>query len=42
MAIQRRHGQEGSRPGWPALRLNVVITTAALALAAVAAQNPFF
>jgi hypothetical protein len=42
MAIQRRHGPDGSRHGWPAIRLNVVITTLALTLAVVAAQSPFF
>ena len=42
MAIQRRYGPDESRDGWPAIRLNVVITTVALTLAAVAAQSPFF
>ena len=42
MAIQRRHGPDGSKHGPPAIRLNVVITTLALTLAAVAAQSPFF
>ena len=42
MAIQREHGPEGLRHGWPAIRLNVVITSVALILAAVAAQNPLF
>jgi len=37
VAIQRRHGPEGSSTDRPVLRLNVVITTAALALATVAA-----
>ena len=42
MAIQRRHGPEGITHGWPAIRLNVVITSVALTLAAIAAQSPFF
>ncbi len=42
MAIRREHGPEGARHGWPAMRLNVVITTVALTLAAVAAQSPLF
>ena len=42
MAIRREYGPEGARRGWPAMRLNVVITSVALTLAAVAAQSPFF
>jgi hypothetical protein len=42
MAIQRRHGPEGIKHGLPAIRLNVMITGVALALAAIAAQSPFF
>jgi len=42
MAIRREHGPEGTRHGRPAIRLNVVITSVALILAAVAAQSPFF
>ncbi|HEY5640179.1 MAG TPA: hypothetical protein VIW01_09015 [Dehalococcoidia bacterium] len=43
MAIRRENGPEGMRPNsWPVFRLNVVITTVALTLAAVAAQSPFF
>ncbi len=42
MAIRREHGPEGTKHGQPAIRLNVVITSVALILAAVAAQSPFF
>jgi len=42
MAIRREHGPEGNRNGQSAIRLNVVITSVALILAAVAAQSPFF
>lgn len=41
--IRREHGPEGKRTDFsPAIRLNVVITSAALILAVVAAQSPFF
>ncbi len=42
MAIRREHGPEGVKHGRPAIRLNVVITSVALMLAAVAAQSPLF
>ncbi len=42
MAIRREHGPEGVKHGKPAIRLNVVITSVALMLAAVAAQSPLF
>ncbi len=42
MAMRREDGPEGIKHGWPAIRLNVVITSVALILAAVAAQSPFF
>ena len=43
MAIRREDGPEGmSKHFWPAMRLNVVTTSVALTLAAVAAQSPFF
>ena len=42
MAIRRENGPEGMRTHfWPAMRLNVVITSVALTLAAIAAQSPF-
>ena len=43
MAIRGEAGPEGMKPrSWPAIQLNVVITSVALILAAVAAQSPFF
>lgn len=43
MAIRSENGPEGMGKHFlPALRLNVVITSVALTLAAVAAQSPFF
>lgn len=43
MAIRRENGPEGMRTDFsPAIRLNVVITSTALILAAIAAQSPFF
>ena len=39
--FRREHGPEGTKLGIPAMRLNVVITGVALALALIAAQSPF-